>query len=108
MAKYRKRPIVVEAVQWFPGATITAVQYDQGIPFDVSLAFVMTRRGKRIWLRPGDWVIPEPGGLYGDVLKPDVFAADYEPASGAPDDSPDSTKRLRAVSTKLRPVSVRL
>lgn len=82
MALYRKKPVVVEAMQF------------EGLPFsDEFLAFlfrcaegydvaadarliVMTLHGE-VYADPGDWVIRGPSGDY-YPCKPDIFAATYE------------------------------
>src|SRR3990167_9830082 len=65
MSKFRKKPIVVEAVQWF------------GEPCSIE-----TLEGT-LFVSPGDWII---AGVKGEryPCKPDIFAATYEPAAGAP------------------------
>jgi len=80
MAKYRKKPVVIEAVQFdgtlgsLEGINIPEVSQDLGsstcqIP---TLEGVMTAQ-------PGDWIIR---GVKGEFYpcKPDIFAATYEPA----------------------------
>lgn len=79
--KYRKKPIVVEAVQ------ITDATFDdphpnpehiRGVLYDPQLrcAFVMTLEGK-MTARLGDWIIR---GVKGELYpcKPDIFEATYE------------------------------
>ncbi|MBI4622506.1 MAG: hypothetical protein HY736_04690 [Verrucomicrobia bacterium] len=63
MAKYRKKPIVIEAEQ---AQTRQEVQTLEGV----------------MVANPGDWIIT---GIKGEryPCKPDIFAATYEPADGA-------------------------
>lgn len=91
MAKFRKKPVVIEAVQYF--------EQDAVCPKDVadlcggSLKVVLGGfDGVEWWLeihtlegkmnaRPGDWIIK---GVKGEIYpcKPDIFAATYEPVAG--------------------------
>jgi hypothetical protein len=93
MAQFRKKPVVIEAVQWSPGVehpgVITALpevtlyrRGDDGSdlthqPRD--RAHVMTAHEQRVFLEPGDWIIPEPMPDRFYPCKPDIFAATYEP-----------------------------
>ncbi len=85
MAKFRKKPIVVEAVQFFyDGAfPIPGVWYPTRDPDDggtyIGDAFVITIHGQRAYLANGDWVITEPDGEHHYPCKPDIFQATYEP-----------------------------
>ncbi len=73
MAKYRKRPIVIEAEQWFPGIEIEGVHTISG----ASHGIIRTLEGK-MDVMPGDWVIT---GIQGEKypIKDDIFALTYEP-----------------------------
>jgi hypothetical protein len=35
---------------------------------------------QHVFLSEGDWIVPEPDGEHFYPIKPDVFAATYEPA----------------------------
>lgn len=92
MAKYRKRPIVVEAVQWFKEGDHPAVQQADprssfvccdhcGHPY-TDHGWIRTPQGGHI-VCPGDWIIAEMNLDYGHYpCKPDVFQATYEPVDG--------------------------
>ena len=67
--KYRKKPIVVEAVQYL----------DPFIEYTPCLAYVITAHGQRVYLVYGDWIVTEPDGRGHYPVKPDIFAATYEP-----------------------------
>jgi hypothetical protein len=80
--KFRKKPVVVEAIQWKDqpltelvqqGFTINAYVY----PHDRSLA-IQTLEGTMVALI-GDWIIK---GVKGEFYpcKPDIFEQTYEPA----------------------------
>lgn len=80
MAQYVKRPVVVEAEQWFPGKVIPNVETadfmgDYGV-------FVRTMHGDRLPLEPGDWVIQEamPGRAY--KCSAEAFRRIYDPFTG--------------------------
>lgn len=87
MPKFRKKPIVIESVQFqdsataiqavheFMGGEETKFNYD-----DPAKPFVRipTLEGE-IWVSVGDWIIRGvKGELY--ACKPDIFVATYEPA----------------------------
>ena len=73
MAKYRKKPVVIEAARWWPGVDIPGVNVD----YRSNQATILTLEGVMI-VSPGDWVIT---GVKGEKYpcKPDIFAATYEP-----------------------------
>lgn len=91
MAKYRKKPVVIEAVQFteamacgtekLPTGVIMA-RRDIGPPPERRLIahrhVIDTLEGK-MQVEIGDWVIT---GVKGEVYpyKPDIFAATYDPA----------------------------
>lgn len=91
MAKYRKKPVVIDAFQWTGGpdqtedpAWITGAILHGDVGFD--------RDRKSLWIRTlegtmtafvGDWIIR---GVMGEIYpcKPDIFAANYEPVEEPP------------------------
>ena len=101
MSKFRKKPVVIEAVQlrwstWgevcaFVGSVISEENPGRNIPASEAadtcgepgpeyIAFdVTTVHGEKATVRHGDWIIPDgkPGTFY--PCKPDIFAATYEP-----------------------------
>lgn len=87
MAKFRKKPIIVEAEQWFPGKRIVGVfgetpdiKMSDGSTFPAA-AMVTTIHDQHTRIVSGDWVITEPDGVHHYPCKPDIFAATYEPVS---------------------------
>lgn len=79
MAKFRKKPVVIEATQWFKHGDHSAVGYFK-TPVDEQkhLGWVDTLEGGHI-VTPGDWIIT---GVKGEhyPCKPDIFEMTYEPA----------------------------
>jgi hypothetical protein len=88
VARWRKKPVIVEAEQWFPGKDVPGVWGLPGqdmcpcyeIGGDHNLPHVMTANEQRMDVVPGDWIIREPDGRGYYPCKPDIFAANYEPA----------------------------
>ena len=85
--KFRKKPVVIEAEQWFPGNGAKGVQGDNpnklcgcllmGLPGDSPHVHTI-HAGQIVILDPGDWIIPEPDGKHFYPCKPDIFEATYE------------------------------
>jgi len=74
--RFRKKPVIVEAEQWFPGKDVAGVRFSADESRD---PFVVTIHNQHAFLRPGDWVITEPDGDHHYPCKPEIFAATYEP-----------------------------
>lgn len=82
MAKYRKKPVVVEAVQYFrSGVFDEPLKSHPGIALcpNSDRDYVQTIHGERAHLTDGDWIIAEPDGVHFYPCKPDIFEATYEP-----------------------------
>lgn len=82
MTKYRKKPVVIDAVQW-SGDILDAeqiVEFGDGDPigFKGDTLQIVTLEGV-MSASPGDWIIR---GVKGELYpcKPDIFAATYDPA----------------------------
>ncbi len=90
MPSFRKKPVVIEAVQYDPDAA------DSG---DSMFAHLSTCPGWRVidgpfiviptlegdmTAAPGDWIIRGVAGEF-YPCKPDIFAATYEPAGVSPE-----------------------
>ncbi len=85
MARYRKKPVVVEAEQ-FHG--FYGTPYPPGVEFEDHSNdpeggqryrfFVTTAHGCKTPVVAGDWIIAEPDGRGYYPCKPDIFAATYE------------------------------
>lgn len=79
--KFRKKPIIIEAEQWFEGKVIDGVKL--GITINpmtgnyVKAHMIETLEGTMI-VNTGDWIIT---GVNGEKYpcKPDIFEKTYEP-----------------------------
>lgn len=93
-ARYRKRPVVIEAAQWLPGDLVAAGRVIGWLMAHNVDFFHETGRGKTTTIEirtlegvmtgdPGDWIIR---GVKGEFYpcKPDIFAATYEPVEEPP------------------------
>ena len=103
MAKYRKKPVVVEAEQWFPGKHVDGVvQIGKNAETGKPVYGVHTLEGV-LACSPGDYIIT---GVKGEKYpcKPDIFEATYEPADTPPTDSSAAqaeVARLRAALERI-------
>ena len=85
MAKYRKKPIVIEAVQYTPESCVAicawiGVAHEIGFDRDicgVDVLSIPTPEGV-MEASPGDYIVRGVKGEFYPV-KPDIFAATYEP-----------------------------
>ena len=78
MAKYRKKPIVVDVFQWLMDDVpewITSAIRDDTINFDIRM-IISTPEGEML-ASPGDYIIK---GVNGELYpcKPDIFEQTYE------------------------------
>lgn len=88
MAKFRKKPVVIEARQFFnDGSSYELIHWINEGQAAAGRAFanwhnneiiVPTLEGQHI-ASPGDWIIRGVAGEF-YPCKPDIFAATYEPA----------------------------
>lgn len=79
MAKYRKKPVVVDAVQWLGDNFAEITEFFGGASeHEGSKVIVKTLEGE-MTASPGDWIIK---GVKGEFYpcKPDIFLATYEEA----------------------------
>jgi hypothetical protein len=81
MPQFRKKPVVIEAVQWFHDVAHPGVHRDDRGEHG---PHVITAHGQAAYLAEGDWILPEPheGRFY--PCKPDIFAATYDPIEEKP------------------------
>lgn len=84
MAKFRKRPVVIEATQWFKDGDHPAVvmfSHSDGYQPGDWHPVVPTLEGP-MRVTPGDWIITGVKGEFYPV-KPDIFAETYEAVEDA-------------------------
>ena len=76
--KFRKKPVVIEATQWFKHGDHPEVRRFT-VEEDDDRGWCSTLDGGHI-VTPGDWIIT---GVKGEhyPCKPDIFAATYEPVT---------------------------
>lgn len=74
---YRKKPVVIEAVQWFKDGDHHAVMnYESPDPTMQGRGWITTLEGGHI-VTPGDWIIKGVAGEF-YPCKPEIFAGTYE------------------------------
>jgi hypothetical protein len=77
--RFRKRPVVIEAVQ-YDGTNHEEIGFFAGmnVSLEGGVLFVRTLENRRLEADVGDWIIK---GVKGEFYpcKPDIFAATYEP-----------------------------
>jgi hypothetical protein len=79
--KFRKKPVVIEAVQWFKmGDHPKVIKYSPPgvVGYSDTQGWIQTLEGGHV-VTPGDWIIT---GVKGELYpcKPDIFEATYERA----------------------------
>ena len=57
--KFRKKPVIVEAEQFFPNKSLPFNKRGPVVCFDDGKWYVETAHGQKAFLAPGDWVILE-------------------------------------------------
>ena len=81
--KFRKKPVIIEAEQWFFGKNIDGVTGEReaskggnGLSPEPAMAFIRTLEG-HMRVSEGDWIIT---GVKGEryPCKPDIFEQTYE------------------------------
>ena len=101
MAKFVKKPIVIEATQFFYDRPKVAGVFYPSVSDDgrtyIGDAFVITAHDQRVYLQNGDWILPEPDGEHYYPCKPDIFEATYLPVQDGGTISSDDAPRRRVV-----------
>lgn len=79
MSKYRKKPVVIEAMQWHGPADNDALREFAGHWVSIGPKVIITTLEGHMQVSPGDYVIR---GVKNEFYscKPDIFAATYESA----------------------------
>lgn len=81
MARYRKKPAVIETVQYTEyGKLVKGMCNSQScyVSGNTEPHVHTIHEGQVVNLAVGDWVIPEPDGVHYYPCKPDIFAETYE------------------------------
>jgi hypothetical protein len=93
--KFRKKPVVIEATQWFKDGDHPAVKVwnKDGHVYPNGTPLIDTLEGE-LRVSPGDWIIT---GVKGEhyPCKPDIFEATYETAGG---DAPPKARIVGGVA----------
>jgi hypothetical protein len=76
--KYRKKPVVVEAVRYKIGMKHPALCNRADAPGIANTHIHTTHKGQAVMLESGDWIISELDGIHYYPCKPDIFEATYE------------------------------
>ena len=103
MSQYRKKPVVIDAVQYDgvndpPGVFRRVEDYSP---------YVVTIHGQRCYIEQYDWIVPEPDGVHFYPVKPGIFATTYEPVEATPSRSTLSpTERERLAQLMDQQVAV--
>lgn len=90
--KYRKKPVVIDAIQWTGNNMYDIVKFSEGsdveisdfvFPCDKDFCIIETLEGNHKCSK-GDWIIK---GLKGEFYpcKPDIFERTYEPVQECED-----------------------
>lgn len=83
MATYRKKPVVIDAEQWYPGKEVEGCTYpapDKPASLIGEYGFCATAEGG-LYVTPGDWILKGNSkdlGVHYWVNKPDYFNENYE------------------------------
>lgn len=97
MPKFRKKPVIIDAIQW-DGKNFDAVMnfmgetcghkkayedYEEQALRTGQLVITTMHNGQNVVVEPGDWIIPDgkPNTFY--PCKPDVFERTYEAVEDA-------------------------
>ena len=95
--KYRKKPVVVEAVQWTGENHAEMCEFIDPEVFEIKPKeglIIHTLEGDH-HASPGDYIIKGVNGEF-YPCKPDIFAKTYDPATLTPPNEPMTLEQLRA------------
>ena len=86
MEKFRKRPVVIEAVQYVEYENLVDGMCDSMdcLVDDVWPHVHTIHEGSVVAVQVGDWIIPEPDGKHFYPCKPDIFEKTYERVAPSP------------------------
>lgn len=75
MAKYKKKSVIVEAVQWFSGVEIDGVEVIKLLTYE-NMGVLQTLDGL-LFVNSGDWILTEIVSGKQHLCKPEVFQETY-------------------------------
>lgn len=82
MARFRKRPVEVNAEQFHlgldPECYPIGVEWGGDLPDGTGCYVVITIHGQKTCIQDGDWIITEPDGVHHYPCRPDIFETTYE------------------------------
>jgi hypothetical protein len=81
MGQYRKKPVVIEAVQYTEyGKLVKGMCNSQScyVSGNNEPHVHTIHDGQIVNLTVGDWIIPEPDGVHYYPVKPEIFEATYD------------------------------
>ena len=82
--KFRKKPVVIEAMQWTDTNMPELIEFvGWHPPADASGLLINRLQTWPIFASPGDWIIKGVAGEF-YPCKPDIFAATYEQVEAGP------------------------
>lgn len=83
MARYRSKPVEIEAERFFGEGAVPLPFADLGLVclHPEGYWYVTTIHGQETKIADGDWIILEPDGEHAYPCKPDIFKATYEAVS---------------------------
>lgn len=85
MPKYRKRPVTVEAFQYWPDKPLPEGVYANNHQYAPGKHYVITIHRQHAYLQPGNWVITESDGKHHYPCAAEEFERIYEPVENSPD-----------------------
>lgn len=78
MSRFREMPVVVEAVQWYPGVPVEgADEFEEWSGNGIRLLLIQTNAGRRAALA-GDWIVTDANGER-HPCTPEAFEQTYKP-----------------------------
>ena len=82
MPQYRKKPIIVEAVQWQPGLQLEGIEnHEAHPPHHTAYGTFTTIHGQHTEVTAGTWLIREADGVHWYPCTDEVFQRTYEPVT---------------------------
>lgn len=102
-SKFRKKPVVIDAVQFFKVGDHPAVFATEESPTGFGI-FTLEHTAIKHEVTPGDWIIT---GIQGEhyACKPDIFAKTYEPVLNVTTDNP-TNKSMNATKADITTLAV--